>query len=88
MNEALVLTIVRDAILTMLLMATPILVAGMIVGVLISIVQTLTSVQEMTLVFVPKIITVFIAMLLAVPFMLSTISSFTQRMFDYIISIG
>jgi flagellar biosynthetic protein FliQ len=88
MNEAIVLTIVRDAILTMLLMATPILVAGMIVGVLISIVQTLTSVQEMTLVFVPKIITVFIAMLLAVPFMLSTISSFTQRMFDYIISVG
>lgn len=88
MNEALVLTIVRDAILTMLLMATPILVAGMIVGVLISIVQTLTSIQEMTLVFVPKIITVFLAMLLTVPFMLSTISSFTQRMFDYIISIG
>ncbi|MCP4395496.1 MAG: flagellar biosynthesis protein FliQ [Alphaproteobacteria bacterium] len=88
MNEAQVLSIVRDAILTMIMMSAPVLIAGMLVGVLISVFQTLTSIQEMTLVFVPKIIAVFIAILLLTPFLLTTITSFTEKMFDYIISMG
>lgn len=88
MNETLVLDIARDAVITMILMASPVLIAGMLVGVIISIFQTLTSIQEMTLVFVPKILSVFIAILLFLPFLMRQIISFTERMFDYMMAMG
>jgi len=64
-----VLDVARDAIETLLLVASPLMLVGLIVGVAISLLQALTQIQETTLVFVPKILAIFLAMLIALPFM-------------------
>ena len=64
-----VLDVARDSIMTLVLVSSPILLIGLVVGVIISLFQALTQIQEMTLVFVPKILAIFAAMLLALPFM-------------------
>ena len=61
--------VARDAIETLLLVAAPLMLVGLVVGVAISLLQALTQIQETTLVFVPKILAIFIAMLVALPFM-------------------
>ena len=69
MNGSDVLDVARDAILTLVIVSSPLMIVGLVVGVVISLFQALTQNQEMTLVFVPKIIAIFIAMLIALPFM-------------------
>lgn len=69
-----VLDIGREAIITLLKMATPIMGTALLVGLTIALFQALTQVQEMTLVFVPKIITIFFMLLVMLPFMGATIS--------------
>jgi flagellar biosynthesis protein FliQ len=64
-----VLDVARDAIVTLLVVSLPLMLVGLVVGVIISLFQALTQIQETTLVFVPKIIAVFVALLLALPFM-------------------
>jgi flagellar biosynthetic protein FliQ len=64
-----VLDVARDAILTLVLVASPLMLVGLLVGVAISLLQALTQIQEMTLAFVPKILAMFIAMMIALPFM-------------------
>ena len=64
-----VLDVARDAIVTLLLVSAPMMLVGLIVGVIISLFQALTQIQESTLVFVPKIIAIFLSMLIALPFM-------------------
>ena len=64
-----VLDVARDAIFTLVLVSSPLMLVGLVVGVAISLLQALTQIQEMTLVFVPKILAIFIAMLVALPFM-------------------
>jgi flagellar biosynthetic protein FliQ len=69
MTGAEVLDVARDAILTLVIVSSPLLLIGLIVGVIISLFQALTQIQEMTLAFVPKILAIFVAMLIALPFM-------------------
>jgi flagellar biosynthesis protein FliQ len=64
-----VLDVARDAILTIVLVSSPLMIVGLVVGVIISLLQALTQIQEMTIAFVPKILAIFAAMLLALPFM-------------------
>ena len=64
-----VLDVARDAIVTLLLVSAPLMLVGLVVGVIISLLQALTQIQETTLVFVPKIIAIFLSMLIALPFM-------------------
>ncbi len=64
-----VLDVARDAIITLVYVASPLMLVGLAVGVIVSLFQALTQIQEMTLVFVPKIIAMFVALLLALPFM-------------------
>ena len=64
-----VLDVARDAIVTLVLVSAPLMLVGLIVGVAVSLLQALTQIQETTLVFVPKILAIFIAMLVALPFM-------------------
>jgi flagellar biosynthetic protein FliQ len=64
-----VLDVARDSLVTLVLVASPLMLIGLVVGVVISLFQALTQIQEMTLVFVPKILAIFVAMLLALPFM-------------------
>jgi flagellar biosynthetic protein FliQ len=69
MNGPEVIDVARDAIITLILVASPLMLVGLAVGVAISLFQALTQIQEMTLVFVPKILAIFVALLLALPFM-------------------
>ena len=79
-----VIDIARDAIMTLVLVSAPLmlvgLIVGLVVGVVISLFQALTQIQEMTLVFVPKIIAVFITMLLALPFMSDVLHAHVTRL--------
>lgn len=59
----------QDAILTIIVMSAPVLIVGTIVAVLISLIQALTQIQEMTISFVPKILTTFLVLSIAAPFM-------------------
>ena len=88
MNEIEVLDIARDSMMTMLLVAAPMLLVGLVVGLLISIFQTLTHIQEMTLTFIPKILAVFAALVLFMPWMLREMTEFTQRIMDKIVALG
>ena len=88
MNEAEALDVAREAVVVLLTMSLPIMLIALGVGLIIALIQALTQVQEMTLVFVPKIIVVFASLLLLTPFMLSSITSFFQRLADKIIGLS
>ncbi|WP_046497628.1 flagellar biosynthesis protein FliQ [Syntrophomonas zehnderi] len=79
--------IAHEALFTMLLVSAPILGVALLVGLLISIFQATTQLQEMTLVFVPKIVAVFIVMILFGPWMLNIITSFTYNLYASIPSL-
>ncbi len=74
-----VLDVARDAIVTLLIVAAPLMLVGLIVGVAISLLQALTQIQETTLVFVPKILAIFVALLIALPFMADVLHSNFMR---------
>lgn len=88
MNEADALGIVQGAIWTILVAAGPAVAAAMLVGILVALFQALTQIQEMTLVFVPKILAIFVTMVLTLPFMGSLMSSFMARITDLILATG
>jgi flagellar biosynthetic protein FliQ len=79
MNGAEVLDIGRDAIWLTLQLSAPILIVGLVVGVAIGLLQALTQVQEATLVFAPKIVAIFISLLLFLPLMGSLMSHFMRQ---------
>jgi flagellar biosynthetic protein FliQ len=81
-----VMDVARDAIVTLILVASPLMLVGLIVGVIISLLQALTQIQETTLVFVPKILAIFLAMLIALPFMADRLHSNFLRIAAHIIS--
>ncbi len=87
MNETMILDIARDGVMTMLLVAGPLLLLGLSIGILISLFQTLTSLQEMTLVFVPKILVIFGSLIMLLPYMISQLTEFMQRMMDTIVAL-
>jgi flagellar biosynthetic protein FliQ len=80
MNGAEVLDVARDAIMTLILTAAPLMLIGLVVGVIISLFQALTQIQEMTLSFVPKILVIFLSMLLVLPFMADQLNSHIIRL--------
>ena len=82
MNSGMILDIARDALMTVIKVAAPPLIIGLSVGILVSIFQTVTSIQEPTLAFVPKILGVFVALLIFGSFMGSELVSFVQRLFS------
>ncbi len=83
-----VLEIVREAIIVTLKMGAPVMLIGLTVGLTISLIQALTQIQEMTLAFIPKILVIFLSLLLLGPFMLSTLTVFTNQMAARIVSGG
>ena len=83
-----VLDIARDAIFTLLLISSPIMGVGLAAGLIIALVQALTSIQEMTLVFVPKIFAIFLALLVFLPFMIQNLTSFMDRIAQRIVSLS
>ena len=88
MNSVDFIEISRDSIVVMLQIGAPIMLVALIVGLSISLVQALTQIQEMTLAFVPKILVIFVSLLLFLPFMATTLTTFSQRLFDRIVALG
>ncbi len=84
MTPEVIVTIARDAIITMLLVSSPMLISGLLIGLIISILQAITQIHEMTLTFIPKIIVVAVSLLIFLPWIISTMVEFTQRMYGMI----
>jgi len=88
MNEAEVIEICRQSIYVMLKLVGPILMVGLIIGVLVSLFQTMTQIQEATLSFIPKMVVVFLVTIWLLPFMMDTLGGFTRTLTDRIVQIG
>ena len=85
MTGAETLDVARDSIWTLVVVASPLLIVGLAVGVVVSLFQALTQIQEQTLTFVPKILAMFLTMLVALPFMADSLHSHMMRISSRII---
>ncbi len=88
MNEASVLEVGRNGIWVVLQLAAPNMIAGLLIGLLIALFQALTTIQEMTLTFVPKIVVIFVSLIVMMPFMMRTLIEFSQGLFGLIVTLG
>ncbi len=88
MNEAVVIGLAREALWTAMLVGGPILGVSLVIGVVVSLIQAVTQVNEMTLSYVPKLIGVFVAMLLLGPWMMETMLGFSAGLFANMASYG
>ena len=79
MTGAAILDVARDGIVTFLKVAAPLMIVALAVGLVVSLLQALTQIQEQTLVYVPKILSVFAVMLLALPFMGDALAAYMTR---------
>jgi flagellar biosynthetic protein FliQ len=84
MNEADALDMVQTAMWTVIVASGPAVLAAMIVGLVVALIQALTQVQEMTLTFVPKILAVLVTVAVSAPFIGSQVSIFTDIVFSRI----
>ncbi len=82
MTESELIELARLGMLVMVKVAAPPLVAGLVVGLIVSMFQALTQIQEPTLTFVPKVLTVLLVLLIFLPFMLHTLFDFTHMVMD------
>jgi flagellar biosynthetic protein FliQ len=87
MSVQLVLDVLGEAFMKILVVAGPVVIVAMVVGLLISIFQATTQIQEQTLSFVPKLLAIFLTLMIAGNFMLNTLLQFTQSIFQIISSM-
>jgi flagellar biosynthesis protein FliQ len=80
MSDALVVGIVRQAIEVAVMVSLPMLIAGMVAGILVSMFQTVTSIQDNVLAFIPRAAAIFVVFALTFPWMLRVMSGFTQQL--------
>jgi len=83
-----VLAVGTDALFTMLLVGAPVMGVALVVGIVVSLFQALTQMQEQTLTFVPKLAALTLTLLLFSPFMIATLVGFGERMFERIAGMG
>jgi len=88
MNEVAVLEVGREALWVVIKTAGPIMMAGLLIGLIIALFQALTQVQEMTLTFVPKILVIFLSIVVFLPFMMTAVTEFAMSLFDRIVALG
>ena len=81
MTEDVVLSLGRDAILTTVLLASPLLLSALVVGLIVSIVQAVTQINEATLTFIPKMLAIVVVMIVLAPWMTQLITSYTTELF-------
>jgi flagellar biosynthesis protein FliQ len=87
MNGVEVLDVARDTLWLTVKISTPVMVIGLVVGLLVSLFQALTQIQEMTLAYVPKILAIFIALYLFLPFMSTSLNEFMIDLADRIVKV-
>ena len=83
-EQAQIITVMQDAIYVTIKVAAPILIVAMVVGIIISVFQATTQINEQTLAFVPKIIGILLALLISFSWIVSNMTEFTQRIYGYI----
>ena len=88
MNEGDVGALLREAVTEVLKLGGPPLVVGLLVGIVMSLVQTITQVNEQTVAFVPKLAAIVVTLVVLGPFMLGTLTDFTHRLFDQLVAVG
>lgn len=87
MTDTLVTQIAREALVMILLLSLPTLAVSLLVGLVISILQAVTQVQEQSLTFVPKIVAVFLALAITAPWLVRLMTSYTTRLFQHLPSL-
>lgn len=87
MNQTQLIDITREAIMLIIVIGSPVMIIGLLVGVTIALVQALTQIQEMTLVFVPKILVIFLTIFALFPAFVSTMTAFMEHISTMIIGI-
>ena len=88
MDQAELVALMSDSMLVTLKLAGPLLVVGLVVGVLVSLLQAVTQVHEATLTFIPKLLALGVALALLAPFMIATLITYAHVLFDRIVSVG
>ena len=88
MTTDIFLEIATQAVIVLLKIAAPLMLVSLTVGPIVSLFQALTQIQEMTLAFVPKILVIFLMLIVFLPFMLSTLITFTESLYDRIAILG
>jgi flagellar biosynthetic protein FliQ len=88
MNEGEIGGLLRDTMLVTLKLGGPILAVALVVGIVMSLVQAVTQINEPTLAFVPKVAAICGALIVAGPFMLTALQDYARMMFDRLVSVG
>lgn len=88
MNEGDVAGLLRETMLVTLKLGGPVLAVALVVGMVMSLVQAVTQINEQTLSFVPKMIAICGCLMLAGPFMLATLGDYTRALFDRVVAVG
>ncbi len=83
-----IISIMHDAVYTTLIVAAPLLGVGLLVGLLVSIFQATTQINEQTLSFVPKLIAIMVVLILCFGWMMTTVGGFTTRLFEFMATFG
>jgi len=84
MNETMILKLAKDALEVTLMVSGPLLIVSLAIGIVVSIAQVVTSIQDMTLSFVPRIIAVFLTFLFALPWILGTLLTFSGQLYGHL----
>lgn len=87
MDAVTVIDIMRDGIFVLIKISAPVMLVSLLVGLAISLFQALTQIQEMTLTFVPKILCIFVCLILFMPYMINTLVDFSNRLSDRIVQV-
>ena len=81
MNDALVTSLMQNALTTLMWIVAPMLIVAIVVGVVMSLIQTLTSIQDQTFSFAPRVIAIFVVFLITFPWILRILTTFTASIF-------
>lgn len=82
MSEELILKLGQDTLRTTAMLASPMLIGALVVGLIVSILQAITQINEATLTFIPKMVVVAVVFIIAAPWMLDVMNQFTVQLFD------
>lgn len=88
MSPEQVTDIAREAVWATIMVGAPTMLVGLVIGVVVSVLQALTQVQEATLSFVPKLLAILVTIVLTAPFAIATLRDLTRHLFDRMIAIG
>jgi flagellar biosynthesis protein FliQ len=84
MNQDMILKLAKDTLEVTLMISGPMLIVSLVVGIAVSIAQVVTSIQDMTLSFVPRVIAVFVAFLISFPWVMNILLAFTSQLFGHL----